>query len=92
MIVGNSNSLISSNLSTRLLSTCQLVHYQLVNLFTINLSTCLLSTCQLVYHQLVYFTHNPLALKILSLASLISWNFFSAAFRMSSPKVATRSG
>ena len=63
MIVGNSNSLISSNLSTRLLSTCQLVHYQLVNLFTINLSTRLLSTCQLVHYQPVnLFTINSFTL------------------------------
>lgn|GEM_PF-2179692 len=34
----------------------------------------------------------PRSLYILSLASLISLNFFSAAKRMSSPKVATRSG
>ena len=34
----------------------------------------------------------PLALKITSLALLISWNFFSAARFTSSPSVATRSG
>ena len=36
--------------------------------------------------------YNPLALKIFSLASLISWNFFSAALRTSSPRAATLSG
>lgn len=36
--------------------------------------------------------YNPRALKIRSLASLISWNFFSAALRTSSPRAATLSG
>ena len=38
----------------------------------------------------IYFI--PLALKIRSLASLMRCSFSSAAFRMSSPNVATRSG
>ena len=36
--------------------------------------------------------HNPLALYMVSFAAFISWNFFSAALRTSSPSVATRSG
>ena len=35
---------------------------------------------------------SPRAFQILSLAALISWNFFSAALRMSSPRAATLSG
>ena len=38
------------------------------------------------------YCHNPLAFQIRSFALLISWNFFSAALRTSSPKAATLSG
>ena len=36
--------------------------------------------------------YSPRAFQILSLAALISWNFFSAALRISSPRAATLSG
>ncbi len=36
--------------------------------------------------------YNPRAFQILSLAAFISWNFFSAALRISSPNAATLSG
>ena len=77
MIVGNSNSLISSNLSTCLPSTCQLVHYQLVNLFTINLSTCLPSTC------LLYSQSSCLKDSLFSIVNLLEFLFCSLPYVVS---------
>ena len=45
-----------------------------------------------VLRQMVFTLYSPLAFHIRSLAALISWNFFSAALRTSSPRAATLSG
>ena len=77
MIVGNGNGLISNNLSTRLLSTCQLVHYQLVNLFTINLSICLPST------RLLYSQSSCLIDSFFSIVNLLEFLFCSLPYVVS---------
>ena len=45
-----------------------------------------------LFHPLTINHYSPLAFQIRSLAAFISWNFFSAALRTSSPSFATRSG
>lgn len=84
--ISNRTSLLYLTLSTRR-------HREVLNLnLLMSQHAVLVSPCSpLGELERVYF-YNPLAFHMVSLAALISWNFFSAAFLTSSPRVATRSG
>lgn len=45
-----------------------------------------------ICYTLTINSYIPLAFFMVSIAAFISWNFFSAALRTSSPRLATRSG